>query len=83
MCSHYEAPSPHKVAEAFGAAPFEQGRLDLWPGYIGPFLRRSDERAEDHDSQAPTEGLTCSGLQSKTAVLAISVEFLERHISQF
>ncbi|RMN23001.1 hypothetical protein ALQ62_05116 [Pseudomonas coronafaciens pv. zizaniae] len=50
MCSHYEAPSPHKVAEAFGVAPFEQGRLDLWPGYIGPFLRRSDERAEDHDS---------------------------------
>ncbi len=35
MCSHYEAPSPHQVAEAFGVAQFDQVRLDLWPGYIG------------------------------------------------
>ncbi|OSN63688.1 hypothetical protein BV349_04348 [Pseudomonas syringae pv. actinidiae] len=36
MCSHYEAPSPHQVAEAFGVAQIDQVRLDLWPGYIGP-----------------------------------------------
>ncbi|RML53170.1 hypothetical protein CFBP6411_01624 [Pseudomonas syringae group genomosp. 3] len=33
MCSHYEAPTPHQVAEAFGVAVFDQGRLDFWPGY--------------------------------------------------
>lgn len=29
MCSHYEAPSPHQVAEAFGVELFDQGRLDF------------------------------------------------------
>ncbi len=60
MCSHYEAPSPHQVAEAFGVELFDQGRLDLWPGYIGPFLRRPDGRADDNDSPAPMEVLTGS-----------------------
>lgn len=60
MCSHYEAPSPHLVAEAFGVAPFEQVRLDLWPGYIGPFLRRPDGRGEDDASPAVMEVLTGS-----------------------
>ncbi|RMM26513.1 Orf14 [Pseudomonas syringae pv. pisi] len=60
MCSHYEAPTPHQVAEAFGVALFDQGRLDLWPGYIGPFLRRPDGRAEDDESTAAMEVLTGS-----------------------
>ncbi|RMM09884.1 hypothetical protein ALQ84_200018 [Pseudomonas caricapapayae] len=60
MCSHYEAPSPHQVAEAFGVELFDQGRLDLWPGYIGPFLRRPDGRADDNDSPATMEVLTGS-----------------------
>jgi len=40
MCSHYEAPSRAQLVKAFGVEPFEQGRLDLWPTYIGPFIRR-------------------------------------------
>nr|AFK89101.1 hypothetical protein [Pseudomonas syringae] len=39
---------------------FDQGSLDLWPGYIGPFLRRPDGRADDNDSPAPMEVLTGS-----------------------
>ena len=35
MCSHYEAPSPQRVAETFGVEPFEQGKLQLYPGYTG------------------------------------------------
>ena len=60
MCSHYEAPSPHQVAEAFGVELFDQGRPDLWPGYIGPFMRRPDGRAGDNDSSATMEVLTGS-----------------------
>lgn len=60
MCSHYEAPSPHQVAEAFGVAPFDQGRLDLWPGHLGPFLRSADGRAEDNESPEAMEVLTGS-----------------------
>ncbi|AVB19407.1 SOS response-associated peptidase [Pseudomonas avellanae] len=60
MCSHYEAPPPYLVAEAFGLAPFEQSRLDLWPGYIGPYLRSPDGRAEDEESPAAMEVLTGS-----------------------
>jgi putative SOS response-associated peptidase YedK len=39
MCSHYESPTPSQLAEAFGVESDPQGRLDLWPGYTGPFLR--------------------------------------------
>ncbi|RMM78772.1 hypothetical protein ALQ71_200204 [Pseudomonas coronafaciens pv. striafaciens] len=60
MCSHYEAPSPHQIAEAFGVAPFDQGRLDLWPGYLGPFLCSADGRVEDNESPAAMEVLTGS-----------------------
>ncbi|WP_195843823.1 SOS response-associated peptidase family protein, partial [Pseudomonas syringae] len=60
MCSHYEAPTPHQVADAFGVALFDQGRLDLWPAYIGPFLRHPDGRAEDDESPAAMEVMTGS-----------------------
>ncbi|WP_116886670.1 SOS response-associated peptidase, partial [Pseudomonas syringae] len=60
MCSHYEAASPHQVAEAFGVEPFDQGRLDLWPSYIGPFLRSPDGLAEESESPAAMEVLTGS-----------------------
>lgn len=46
MCSHYEAPTSGQLAAAFGVQG-EQGTLDLWPGYIGPFLRRSASVDED------------------------------------
>lgn len=40
MCSHYEAPTAKQLALAFGIKG-EEGIFDLWPGYVGPFLRRS------------------------------------------
>ncbi|WP_434676738.1 SOS response-associated peptidase [Pseudomonas sp. D3-10] len=40
MCSHYEPPTPSKLAQAFGVELYRQGQLDLWPGYLGPFVRR-------------------------------------------
>ncbi|WLG57707.1 SOS response-associated peptidase family protein [Pseudomonas extremorientalis] len=55
MCSHYEAPAPERVAETFGVEPFEQGKLDLYPGYTGPFIRRAEH--VDDESSAPVEAL--------------------------
>lgn len=47
MCSHYEAPPPQKVADTFGITVYEQGKLDLWPSYLGPFLRRKQQPIND------------------------------------
>jgi len=52
MCSHYEAPSHPQIMKAFGVEGPEQGRLDLWPTYMGPFLRRP-ERDEGQDEPGP------------------------------
>ena len=42
MCSHYQAlKEREKFMRHFGVAPPpEGGKLDLWPGYLGPFIRR-------------------------------------------
>lgn len=58
MCSHYEAPTPQRVAQTFGIDPYEQGKLDLWPGYVGPFIRAAAQ--EDADSTATVEVLSGS-----------------------
>jgi putative SOS response-associated peptidase YedK len=50
MCSHYEAPSPAALAEAFGVEPYEQLKLNLWPGYFGPFLRAAPHDGESEGS---------------------------------
>ncbi len=56
MCSHYEAPTPRQLAATFGlGSESDQGKLDLWPGYVGPFLRRAE--LNDEDSR-PIELLT-------------------------
>ncbi|MDX9668621.1 SOS response-associated peptidase [Pseudomonas sp. P5_152] len=47
MCSHYEAPTAEQLGLAFTTEPFVQGRLDLWPGYIGPFIRRANEANDE------------------------------------
>ncbi|WP_421560501.1 SOS response-associated peptidase [Pseudomonas sivasensis] len=60
MCSHYEAPAPQRVAETFGIEPFEQGKLELYPGYTGPFVRQVEHVDVDADSPAPVEGLAGS-----------------------
>jgi len=52
MCSHYEPPLPEQVSQAFGVDLYEQGKLDLWPGYIGPFLRQP-AHADSQDEASP------------------------------
>ena len=41
MCAHYEhVPAPDWFPRYFGAKPPESlGKLDLWPGYLGSFVR--------------------------------------------
>lgn len=53
MCSHYEASDPRQTALAFGVELYEQSKLDLWPGYHGPFVRRTDQ-AENVEELLPT-----------------------------
>lgn len=60
MYSHYEAPAPQRVAETFGIEPFEQGKLELYPGYTGLFIRQVEHVDVDADSPAPVEGLAGS-----------------------
>lgn len=55
MCSHYEAPSPQLVADEFDIDPYDQGKLDLWPGYIGPFIRCAEHVDEEAKSPAINE----------------------------
>lgn len=50
MCSHYEAPTTEQLEQAFGVRPFEQGKLDLWPGYAGPFLRNKEDIGDPDES---------------------------------
>jgi putative SOS response-associated peptidase YedK len=50
MCSHYEAPTIEQLELAFGIEPFEQGKLDLWPGYAGPFLRNIEATGDPNES---------------------------------
>ena len=42
MCSHYQALKEHsRYVRHFGVEPpAEPGRDDLWPGYVGSFIRR-------------------------------------------
>jgi hypothetical protein len=53
MCSHYEPPSHPQIMSAFGVEGPEQERLDLWPTYMGPFLRRpKQEEVQDEPGPA-------------------------------
>jgi putative SOS response-associated peptidase YedK len=42
MCSHYQAlKEAEKFRKVFGVEPpLEEGKLDMWPGYLGPFIRK-------------------------------------------
>lgn len=56
MCSRYEAPSSERLLAGFGTAPDQPFKTDLWPGYMGPFLRaRGEEGTEEGES--PVEAL--------------------------
>lgn len=52
MCSHYEAPTPAQLLDTFGIAPDGQYKLDLWPGYGGPFIRNRVGDIEEGDNSA-------------------------------
>lgn len=52
MCSHYEAPSPSRLRNAFGLTFDSQEKIDLWPGYVGPFIRKPTG-IDPHDEAAP------------------------------
>lgn len=52
MCSRYEAPTTSAILETYGVAPEGPTRGDLWPGYIGPFLRLAPA-TDPHDEAAP------------------------------
>ncbi|MCF5725099.1 SOS response-associated peptidase [Pseudomonas syringae] len=52
MCSHYESPAAEQLALGFGVAVPQQGVLDLWPGYSGPFLRAAVDQ-DEHDEAVP------------------------------
>lgn len=58
MCSHYEAPTQDQLAPAFGVESDRQWKLDLWPGYIGPFLRRSIDQVEQSEEGLAPELLS-------------------------
>ena len=42
MCTHYDAIKERpRFYEEFGVEPPpEEGKLDMWPGYLGPFIRK-------------------------------------------
>jgi putative SOS response-associated peptidase YedK len=60
MCSHYKAPAPQRVAGTFGIEPYEQGKLNLWPGYVGPFIRHAEHVDLDAEWPALNEVLAGS-----------------------
>lgn len=60
MCSHYEAPTPAQVAAEFGVEPYNQGKLDLWPTYFGPFIRRPGNAEAQDEPGATLECMTGS-----------------------
>ena len=49
MCSHYEAPENDRLLAGFGVAPDSQMPIDLWPMYMGPFIRLRDEGSVGDD----------------------------------
>lgn len=55
MCSHYQAlKNQERFRSAFGVEPPpEPGKLDVWPGYVGAFIRRHPH-ADVGDEAVPT-----------------------------
>lgn len=55
MCSRYEAPTPERLQEEFGVEFDAQEKLELWPGYAGPFLRKPRNVDPYDDAVLPFE----------------------------
>lgn len=49
MCSQYEAPTNEQLQRAFGLIPTEPTQTELWPGYVGPLLRRTPLEAQSEE----------------------------------
>lgn len=73
MCSHYEGVDPRSLASRFKAQPpHEATRIDLWPGYVGAFIRRpaeldsGDEAVPDREALAGVFGMVPHWAQDLT-----------------
>ena len=67
MCAHYEnVPAPDWFPDFFGATlPESPGKLDLWPGYLGSFVRLAPgliEPEPDDRFNAPPRRETVNGV---------------------
>jgi putative SOS response-associated peptidase YedK len=60
MCSHYQAiKDPERYQRQFGVAPpREPGKSDLWPGYLGSFIRMQAAAQGDANAIPEREALT-------------------------
>ena len=60
MCSHYQGvKDQERLRRHFGvAAPADPGREDLWPGYVGSFIRRHPLADVGDEAVPPLEALT-------------------------
>lgn len=59
MCAHYEGVrDPKAYAERFKAQPPQaEGKIDLWPGYIGAFIRRHPHADVGDEAVPEREGV--------------------------
>jgi putative SOS response-associated peptidase YedK len=60
MCSHYEAiKERERYLRHFGVEPpDESGKLDLWPGYMGTFIRGHPNADVGDEAVPPTEAMS-------------------------
>jgi putative SOS response-associated peptidase YedK len=60
MCSHYQGiKERERYLRHFGVAPpTESGKLDLWPGYLGSFIRRHPHTDVGDDAVPESEALS-------------------------
>ena len=60
MCSHYQAlKERERYLRHFGVEPpSELGKLDLWPGYLGTFIRRHPHADVGDDAVPESEALS-------------------------
>ena len=60
MCSHYQAlKDRERYRRYFGVElPADMGKHDLWPGYMGSFIRRHPQRTLGDDAAPAREALT-------------------------
>lgn len=59
MCSHYQAVKDReRYQRQFGVAPpSDMGKMDLWPGYLGTFIRRHPQADVGDEAVPESEAL--------------------------